>query len=203
MVRPKTHRLGRTSNTLAHSYRLAISTSMQDATLAKPLRNCGPRYPAAGEQLRQERMQPKHRYLQHAPAIAVLGVGSICDGVQQQNQCVYEDVALLVRDFLACIVAGGNVSSYLGALHALAVDDGRRRADFALTLFAAGDIERMMNVIRRAIQTPHIEIVEQHTARRQVFGDCPLLAGGAEDVHDTVHHRPHIDMAPISTPLGR
>jgi len=50
-------------------------------------------------------MQPKHRPHQQDPTVAVLDVGGVYDGVQQQAQRVYEYVALLALDLLARIVA--------------------------------------------------------------------------------------------------
>ena len=58
-----------------------------------------------GKQLLQERMQPEHRGEQHDAAVAVLDVGGMDDGMQQQTQRVYENVALLAFDFLARIIA--------------------------------------------------------------------------------------------------
>jgi hypothetical protein len=59
-----------------------------------------------------------------------------------------------------------------------------------------------MNAIQCAAPTPQIEIVEQRAARRQIFGYRPPLATGIQDVHDTVHHLAHIDVATIAAPLG-
>ena len=58
-----------------------------------------------GKQLLQERMQPEHRGEQQDAAVAILDVGGMDDGVQQQTQRVYENVALLALDFLARIIA--------------------------------------------------------------------------------------------------
>ncbi len=58
-----------------------------------------------GKQLLQERMQPEHRGEQHDAAFAILDVGGMDDGVQQQTQRVYENVALFALDLLARIIA--------------------------------------------------------------------------------------------------
>ena len=50
-------------------------------------------------------MQPEHRGEQQDAAVAILDVGGMDDGVQQQTQRVYENVALLAFDFLARIIA--------------------------------------------------------------------------------------------------
>jgi hypothetical protein len=43
-------------------------------------------------------MQPEHRGKQQDAAVAILDVGGMDDGVQQQTQRVYENVALLALD---------------------------------------------------------------------------------------------------------
>ena len=58
-----------------------------------------------GKELGQDWMQPEHRGEQQDAAIAVLDVGGMNDGVQQQAECIYEKVALLALDFLARIIA--------------------------------------------------------------------------------------------------
>jgi hypothetical protein len=50
-------------------------------------------------------MQREHRGKQQDAAVAILDVGGMNDGVQQQTQRVYENVALLALDFLARIIA--------------------------------------------------------------------------------------------------
>ena len=72
-----------------------------------------------GEQLCQERVQPEHRCHHHDPAIAVLNVGSLDDGVQQQAQSVYEYMAFLAFDLLARIIAMRIVEPPFSALFTL------------------------------------------------------------------------------------
>jgi hypothetical protein len=49
-------------------------------------------------------MQPEHRGEQQDAAVAVLDIGGMNDGVQQQAQCIYEKMALLALDLLARII---------------------------------------------------------------------------------------------------
>ena len=58
-----------------------------------------------GKELGQERMQPEHRGEQQDAAVAVLDVGGMNNGVQQQAQRIYEKVAFLALDLLARIIA--------------------------------------------------------------------------------------------------
>jgi hypothetical protein len=60
---------------------------------------------SVGKESFQERMQPEHRGEQHDAAVAILDVGGMDDGVQQQTQRVYENVALLALDLLTRIIA--------------------------------------------------------------------------------------------------
>ena len=60
---------------------------------------------AVGEQLLQERKQPEQRGKQQDAAVAILDIGGMHDGVQQQTQRIYENMALLAFDLLAGIIA--------------------------------------------------------------------------------------------------
>jgi len=57
-----------------------------------------------GEEPSQEGLRPKQRCEQHDAAVAVLDVGGMHDGVDQQAQRIYENVALLALDLLARII---------------------------------------------------------------------------------------------------
>ena len=59
---------------------------------------------------------------------------------------------------------------FFSTLHALAVNDRRRRTGFAPDLFTAFHIERVMNALQRAVPFPLIKIIMQCAARRQVLG---------------------------------
>jgi hypothetical protein len=59
-----------------------------------------------GEQRLQQGIHPEQRRQQQDAAVAILDVGGMNDGVQQQAERVYQNVALLALDFLARIIAG-------------------------------------------------------------------------------------------------
>mgnify|MGYP003396393155 CR=1 FL=1 len=59
---------------------------------------------AVGKQLLQERIHPEQSGKQQDAAIAILDIGGVNDGVEQQTQRIYEKVALLAVDLLACVV---------------------------------------------------------------------------------------------------
>jgi hypothetical protein len=58
-----------------------------------------------GVKLQQERKRPEHRRHPHHAAIAILDVGGMHDGERQQALRVDQDVALLVFDMLARVIA--------------------------------------------------------------------------------------------------
>ena len=60
---------------------------------------------AVGKQLLQERIHPEQSGKQQDAAVAILDIGGMNDGVEQQTQRIYENVALLALDLLARIIA--------------------------------------------------------------------------------------------------
>jgi len=49
-----------------------------------------------------------------------------------------------------------------------------------------------MDPIQRAVANPPRKIDMQRAARRKVLGNIAPLAAGAQYIHHTVHHRPHV-----------
>jgi len=58
-----------------------------------------------GKQLLQERIHPEQGRKQQDAAVAILDIGGMNDGVEQQTQRIYENVALLALDLLARVIA--------------------------------------------------------------------------------------------------
>ena len=58
---------------------------------------------AVGEQLLQKRKQAKERGQQKNSSVAILNIGGMHDGMQQQSLGVDENVSLLALDQLACV----------------------------------------------------------------------------------------------------
>ena len=67
--------------------------------------NCRSLIAGIGEQRLQEGIHPEQRRKQQDAAVAILDIGGMNDGVQQQTQRVYQNVALLALDLLARIIA--------------------------------------------------------------------------------------------------
>jgi hypothetical protein len=96
-------------------------------------------------------------------------------------QRVYQNVALLALDLLARILGLAmriDAAFPFGALHTLAVDDGGGRARLAFGLLAAGNEERVMDAIERAVATPQDQIVVH---RAPCFSAAGLWAAPATD----------------------
>jgi len=92
---------------------------------------------------------------------------------------------------------------FFGAPHALAVNDRNRRAGFPSGLLAALHVEGMMDAFQRAVAVPAVEIVVQGAVRRQVLGDRPPLATGAQDVQEPVEDFAYVHGAVSAAVLGR
>jgi hypothetical protein len=60
---------------------------------------------SVGEELLQERIHSKQGGKQQNAAVTILDIGGMNDGMEQQTQRVYENMALLALDLLARIIA--------------------------------------------------------------------------------------------------
>ena len=58
-----------------------------------------------GKELFQERVHPEKGRKKQDAAIAILDIGRMNDGVQQQTQRVYDNMALLALDLFARVIA--------------------------------------------------------------------------------------------------
>jgi len=58
-----------------------------------------------GEELLQERIHSEQGSKQQNATVAILDIGAMNDGMEQQTQRIYENVALLAFDLLARIIA--------------------------------------------------------------------------------------------------
>src|SRR6266849_3415769 len=92
---------------------------------------------------------------------------------------------------------------FFGALDALTIDNAGGGACFSFRLFAAFDVERVMNAIQHAIALPPNEVVMDRAARRKILRQVAPLTAGAQDVHDAVHHRAHVLLALAAARLRR
>jgi hypothetical protein len=115
-------------------------------------------------------------------AIAVLNVGGIHDGKEQQAQCIHQDMRLLAGDRFAPHHSHADRCRplFCGAFHALAIEDGGRGASLSFRLLAAGNVERVVNAIQHAIAVPLDEAVVDHAVRSKILRKLALLATSAQ-----------------------
>jgi hypothetical protein len=81
-----------------------IASFVRKATISHLL-EFRPLIAAVGKQLLQERIHAEQGCKQQDAAVAVLDIGGVNDGVEQQTQRIYQKVALLAFDLLACVIA--------------------------------------------------------------------------------------------------
>jgi len=92
---------------------------------------------------------------------------------------------------------------FFGALDALAIDDGGRRAGRAAGAFAQLDVERVMDAQQCPVPVPQLEIIVQRRLGWEVLRQRPPLAPGGQQIEDRVQHLAHIDRALAPAALGR
>ena len=73
--------------------------------VGKRLLELPPLIAGIGEQRLQKGISAEQGRQQQDATIAILNVGGMNDGVQQQAQCIYQNVALLALDLLARVIA--------------------------------------------------------------------------------------------------
>ena len=103
MVLSTTHRLGNTTN-------FPTSGPLDDlhvdlaADALQSLSKLRPLVATVGVELQQEREQAEHRAHQQDAAVAVLHVGRMNDGTQQQTFGIYREMTFLAFDLLASVI---------------------------------------------------------------------------------------------------
>src|SRR5215471_13548902 len=93
---------------------------------------------------------------------------------------------LLALNLFARIVAMRVNARPIGALHALAVDDGRGRTGLTFLSLATFHIECVMNGLQRAVIIPQVKVTVDRAFRREVLRQIAPLASRREHVHNAV-----------------
>src|SRR6266404_1147135 len=104
MVRSTIQRFGKTTNSLTPSERLTISMSRCGRTFCNCFRKFRPFISAVDEQRLQKWKHAEQCRHDESAAIAILDIGRMNNGVEQQAYCVDKNVPLLALDLLARIV---------------------------------------------------------------------------------------------------
>ena len=74
---------------------------------AQGLLKLRPLIAAVGVEPQQEREQAEQRAHQQDATVAILHIGSMDNGAQQQTFGIYQEVTLLALDLLPCVIAAG------------------------------------------------------------------------------------------------
>src|SRR5215831_17226573 len=104
-VRSTTQQRGSTTNPLVRSERLTDFSFELRQDLRQGFLKVRPLIATIGKELFQERGHPEKGRKKQDAAIAILDIGRMNDGVQQQTQRVYENMALLALDLFARVIA--------------------------------------------------------------------------------------------------
>ena len=191
MVRSTIQRLGKTTKPLALIAAADDFGYQARQGVRQTIMEHRPGVGAVGKQLLEKRELPEQRGQDHEAAIAILNIGGGDQRMQQQSQSIDENVALLALDQLAAIKPVRiNAVPPFSALFTLwlsmmqAVGLG-----LAFGLLAAFDVERVVNVLQRAVVAPQTKVVIHRAARWQVLRDIAPLASGAQDIHHMLARR--------------
>ena len=105
IVRSTTQRRGSTTNTFGLIGALDDFSFEVGQDFRERLLEFRPLITTVGKQLLQEGIHPEQGCKQQDAAVAILNIGGMNNGVEQQPQRVYENMALLALDLLASIIA--------------------------------------------------------------------------------------------------
>ena len=86
----------------------------------------------------------------------------------------------------------------------MAVDDAGGGTGLTFGLLAAFYVERVMDLLQRAVVAPQAKVVVYRAAWRQILRNVAPLASGAEDIHDGVLRNAGLDhLHTVSSDVGR
>ena len=89
------------------------------------------------------------------------------------------------------------------ALDALAINDAGGRTGLEVELFAAFDIESVMDAIQGSVPAPIAEIAIHRALGRQILGDVAPLTSRAQHIHQAVHQIALVNLAPAPAATRR
>src|SRR5882762_9787668 len=122
--------------------------------------------------------------------IAILDIGGVHLGADQQTASIGHNVALTPFDLLGRIVTTRPTA--LGGLGRLTVDDPRRRARFPTRRFARLQQQLKIDLLKQAVISPVVEIPLHSCKRRKVLRQHPPLTAGPRDIQDRIEHGPQL-----------
>ncbi len=119
--------------------------------------------------------------------VAVLNIGGVDHGEQQQAKGIGNYVALAALDLFAGVIPA-NPSTFSG-FHALAVDHARRRAGLSALKFAGAGHQQMVDCLPQPSIAPSVEVTPDCRDRREILRQHSPLTTADRDVEDGVCHR--------------
>ena len=156
---------------------------------------------AVGEDMAQPREAVADRCQHIGSPVAVLDVGGMDDGGDQEALGVGEDMALPALDQLGGVEAA-RTAAFRG-FHRLAVDHPGAWGGLAPRRFTYRHEKVMVDGAQRSIATPGVEISLDRAPRRELPGQHPPLATRAGHVQDRVQHLTQVRRARATQPLRR
>src|SRR6266850_1526192 len=132
--------------------------------------------------------------------IAILDIGGVNLGTDQQSASIGHNVALTPFDLLGRIVTTRPTA--LSGLGRLTVDDPCRWARFAPRRFAGLQQQCKIDLLKQAVVSPMVEITLHGGKRRKVLRQHPPLTAASRDIQDRIQHRPQLGLARSAQTLG-
>src|SRR5271167_1352299 len=145
---------------------------------------------AVSEEVSQPRKQLMDGLDDKRGTIAILDIGGVHLGTNQQTRSIGHNVTLTAVNLLGRVVATRPTA--LGGLDRLTVDDPRRWARFTARRFARPHQQLEIDVLKQAIVSPIVEIALYRRERRKV-----LRSASATDSRSARYTRSR--QAPLAT----
>src|SRR5882724_2685168 len=133
--------------------------------------------------------------------IAVLDIGGVHLGTNQQTRSIGHNMTLAAFDLLCRIV--NTRPAALGRLYPFTFDDPRRWAGFTTRRLARLQQQLEIDLLKQAIVSPIVEIALHRRERGKVLGQHPPLAAGPRDIQDRVKHGSQLNLTRPAQRLGR
>jgi len=134
-------------------------------------------------------------------AIAILDIGRVHLGTDQQTAGIGHNVSLAPLDLLGRIVTARPAA--FGRLDRLTVDHSGRWARIAARRFARLQQQVKIDGLKQAVVTPVVEIALHGGERRKVLRQHSPLTAGPRDIQDRVQYGAQLGRAWPAQTLGR
>jgi len=154
-----------------------------------------------GEEVAQPRKEIVDRGDDEGSAVAVLDVGAMQFGSDQQAGGVGDKMTLAAFDFLRCIETARPAG--FGGFDRLTIDDAGRGARLATNRFARLQQQLEIDPLQHPSVTPSIEIMLHRRIGRKLPRQLPPLASGPHHIEQRIDHAAHFRLRRASQPGAR